>query len=256
LPGLGLPSVVVFSADVLALAAFETVKICLPTIVDGWLGRVDARVCDQRLDRWSRGLLRVAKVNVLTVGREHITPGESYVVMSNHQSHFDIPVVFQALGIPMRMVAKHELFRIPVMGPAMRYSGFIEVDRARRARAVRSLAAARERLERDRTSVWIAPEGTRSTSGELGKFKRGGFHLAIDAGLRILPVAVDGSLRIHRAGERRVHKHQTVGVTIRPPIDSAAFGRARTDELIEQVRSAIIEALPRGSREIPAASQA
>jgi 1-acyl-sn-glycerol-3-phosphate acyltransferase len=239
----------VFSADVLALAAFETVKICVPTIVDGWLGRVDARVCDQRLDRWSRGLLRIAKVNVLTVGREHITPGESYVVMSNHQSHFDIPVIFQALGIPMRMVAKKELFRIPVMGPAMRYSGFVEVDRARSTRAMRSLSAARERLNQDRTSVWIAPEGTRSTTGELGKFKRGGFHLAIDAGLRILPVVVDGSLRIHRAGETHVHKHQTVGVTIRPPIDAPGFGRARTEGLIEAVRATIVEALPRARPE-------
>ena len=240
-----------FSADVLALAALETVKICVPTIIDGWRGRVDARVCDQRLDRWSKGLLRVAKVNVVTVGREHITPGESYVVMSNHQSHFDIPVIFQALGIPMRMVAKRELFRIPVMGPAMRYSGFIEVDRARRARAVRSLAAARDRLARDRTSVWIAPEGTRSTTGELGKFKRGGFHLAVDAGLRILPVVVDGSLRIHRAGERQVHKHQTVSVTIRPPIDAPSFGRDGTEDLIQLVRSSILEALPR-ARAIPA----
>lgn len=233
-----------FSADVLALAAYETVKICVPTILDGWLGRVDARVCDQRLDRWSRGLLRVAKVNVLTVGREHIQPGESYVVMSNHQSHFDIPVIFQALGIPMRMVAKRELFRIPVMGPAMRYSGFIEVDRERRARAARSLVAARERLAQDRTSVWIAPEGTRSTTGELGKFKRGGFNLAIDARLRILPVIVDGSLGIHRAGDRQVHKHQTVGVKIRPPIDAAAYGRARASELVEAVRATILDALP------------
>ncbi len=232
------------SADVLALAAFETVKICVPTILDGWLGRVDARVCDQRLDRWSKGLLRIARVNVTTVGREHITAGESYVVMSNHQSHFDIPVIFQALGIPMRMVAKKELFRIPIMGPAMRYSGFVEVDRARRTRAMRSLTAARERLQQDRTSVWIAPEGTRSTTGELGKFKRGGFTLAIDAGLRILPVVVDGSSRIHRAGERQVHKHQTVGVTIRPPIDAPSFGRARTDELIALVRSAMVDALP------------
>lgn len=236
-----------FSADVLALAAYETAKICLPTIVDGWLGRVDARVCDARLDSWSRRLLEHAKVNVLTVGREHITAGESYVVMSNHQSHFDIPVVFQAIGIPVRMVAKRELFKIPVMGAAMRYSGFVEVDRARRASAMRSLAAARDRLSRDQTSVWIAPEGTRSTTGELGKFKRGGFHLAIDARLRILPVIVDGTLRIHRAGDRRVHKNQTVSVTIRPPIDAPAYGRARTDELIQHTRETIIAGLNRGA---------
>jgi 1-acyl-sn-glycerol-3-phosphate acyltransferase len=234
----------VISADVLALAAFETAKICVPTILDGWRGHVSARVCDQRLDRWSKALLRMAKIQLETTGREHIVPGESYVVMSNHQSHFDIPVVFQALGIPVRMVAKRELFGIPVMGPAMRYSGFVEVDRARHTKALRSLSAARERLQRDQTSVWIAPEGTRSVDGALGKFKRGGFHLAIDAGLRILPVAVDGSFRVHRAGDSQVHKNQTVKVAIRPPIDAPAFGRARSDELLQAVRASILQGLP------------
>lgn len=231
------------SAGVLALAAFETVRICVPTIVDGMLGRVDARVCDQRLDSWSKGLLRVAKIQLSTSGREHIVPGESYVVMSNHQSHFDIPVVFQALGIPVRMVAKRELFGIPIMGSAMRYSGFIEVDRSRHTKAMRSLAAARERLDKDQTSVWIAPEGTRSADGTLGKFKRGGFLLAIDAGLRILPVAVDGSFKVHRPGDTEVHKNQVVKVAIRPPVDAPAFGRARSDELIDAVRGSIVAGL-------------
>jgi len=233
----------VFSADILAWAAFETVKICVPTIVDGLLGRVSPRVCDRRLDSWSKRLLEVARVQLETTGRQHIVPNESYVVMSNHQSHFDIPVVFQALGIPVRMVAKKELFRIPIMGRAMRYSGFIEVDRSRHAKAIRSLAKARERLEQDRTSVWIAPEGTRSTDGNVGKFKRGGFHLAVDAGLRILPVAVDGSFRIHRAGSTHVHKHQVVKVAIRPPIDAPAFGRSQSDELMQAVRSSILAGL-------------
>ena len=228
-----------FSADVLALAAYETAKICVPTIIDGWLGRVDARACDRRLDSWSRNLVALARITIDTRGREHIVPGESFVVMSNHQSHFDIPVVFQALGIPVRMVAKKELFRIPVMGSAMRYSGFVEVDRSRRTRAVRSLTAARERLQRDQTSVWIAPEGTRSLDGTLGTFKRGGFHLALDAGLRILPVAVDGTLRVLRAKETVVHKGQTVRVVVRPPIDVAEFGRARTDQLVSAVRTSI-----------------
>jgi 1-acyl-sn-glycerol-3-phosphate acyltransferase len=200
-------------------------------------------VCDERLYSWSRGLLEAAKIKVETRGREHITPHASYVVMSNHQSHFDIPVVFQALGIPMRMVAKRELFGIPIMGAAMRYSGFIEVDRSRRTKAVRSLTMARERMQRDQTSVWIAPEGTRSLDGVLGKFKRGGFHMAIDAGLRILPVSVDGTLRVHRAGEKVVHKNQLVRVNVRPPIDPAAYGRERSDALVEAVRASILQGL-------------
>jgi 1-acyl-sn-glycerol-3-phosphate acyltransferase len=233
----------VFSADVLVLAAFETVKICVPTILDGWLKRVDARVCDRRLDGWSRGLLRAARVQLATEGRGNIAAGESFVVMSNHQSHFDIPVLLQALGIPLRMVSKRELFRIPIMGSAMRYSGFVEVDRSRRAKAVRSLSAARERLQRDGTSVWIAPEGTRSVDGSLGKFKRGGFHLALDAGLRILPVVIDGTRRVLRAKDTHVHKDQRVQVRILQPIDPGAYSRGRTDELVQLVRSRIQEGL-------------
>lgn len=236
-----------FSADVLALAAYETVKICVPTILDGWLDRVSARKCDQRLDSWSRNLVRLARITIETKGREHLVAGESFVVMSNHQSHFDIPVVFQALAIPIRMVAKQELFRIPVMGSAMRYSGFVEVDRSRRAKAVRSLSAARERLQRDQTSVWIAPEGTRSLDGQLGTFKRGGFHLALDAGLRILPLAVDGTLHVLRAKENQVHKGQTVRVLIRPPVDVRSYGRARTDELVAAVRASIVQGLQESS---------
>jgi 1-acyl-sn-glycerol-3-phosphate acyltransferase len=228
-----------FSADVLLQAAFETAKICIPTILDGWRGKVSARVCDQRLDNWSRRLVEVARIQIETQGREHIVPGESYVVMSNHQSHFDIPVVFQALGIPVRMVAKRELFAIPIMGSAMRYSGFVEVDRSRRAKAVRSLSAARERLQRDQTSVWIAPEGTRSLDGTLGSFKRGGFHLALDARLRILPVAVDGTLRVLRAKDTVVHKGQTVSVVIRPPLDVEGLARSKTDVLVAAVRESI-----------------
>jgi len=239
----------VFSADVLTLAAYETVKICVPTILDGWLGRVSARKCDQRLDSWSRNLVRLARITIDARGRENLVAGESFVVMSNHQSHFDIPVVFQALGIPIRMVAKQELFRIPVMGSAMRYSGFVEVDRSRRAKAVRSLSAARARLQSDQTSVWIAPEGTRSLDGQLGTFKRGGFHLAMDAGLRILPIAVDGTLHVLRSKETQVHKGRTVRVLIRPPVDVQSYTRTRTDELVATVRATIVQALEESAAE-------
>jgi 1-acyl-sn-glycerol-3-phosphate acyltransferase len=244
------------SVDVLAFAAFQTAKISIPTIIDGLLGRVSARVCDRRLDGWSRALLEQARVQLEVTGQENVAHGESYVVMSNHQSHYDIPVVFQALGIPLRMVAKKELFEIPVMGRAMRYSGFVEVDRGRHAKAVRSLTSARERLEKDGTSVWIAPEGTRSQTGDLGKFKRGGFHLAIDAGLRILPVAIDGSRNVLKAKGLEVHKGQTVRVAVCPPITATDFGRARVAELIRAAHDAIVAKLPAGQAVASSAREA
>jgi 1-acyl-sn-glycerol-3-phosphate acyltransferase len=159
--------------------------------------------------------------------------------MSNHQSHYDIPVLFQALKLPLRMVAKTELFRIPVMGKAMSDSGFIEIDRSNRKSSIESLKRARSRLLDDHLSVWIAPEGTRSVDGVLGRFKTGGFHLAIDAGIPILPVAIDGTHKIHRSGDWRVHREQAVSVTIAPPIDVSGYTRAEIPALSERVRRAI-----------------
>jgi len=229
---------------VLLLAAYETAKISLPTIVDALRGGADPRVCDQRLDSWSRNLLNQAQVSIETRGRELIQPGQSYIVMSNHQSLYDIPVLFQSLLIPIRMVAKKELFRIPVMGGGMRGAGFIELDRKNRHEAVRSLNRARERLLADKTSLWIAPEGTRSIDGTLGEFKRGGFYLAIESGLSILPVTIDGSLRIHRAGMGTVHKGLTVTVTVSPSIDPSRYSKQEVRQMMDDVKQAIARHLP------------
>jgi 1-acyl-sn-glycerol-3-phosphate acyltransferase len=228
-----------FPFDILALAAFETAKISIPTIVDGLRGTVDPRVCDRRLDSWSRKLLEQAHVSIEATGLEHIEPGRSYIVMSNHQSHYDIPVLFQALKIPIRMVAKTELFRIPIMGPGMRASGFVELDRGNRRQAIASLGLARERLLEDHTSLWIAPEGTRSKDGQLLEFKRGGFHLAMASELPILPVTISGSIEVHRAHTSEVKKHQTVRVIVSPAIDTKNYDRKTVRELMETVRTAI-----------------
>ena len=111
------------SLGVLLLAAYETAKISVPTIFDALRGGANMRVCDRRLDSWSRHLVEQAGLEIETLGREHIEPGKSYVVMSNHQSHYDIPVMFQSLGLSIRMVAKKELFRIPIMGGGMHGAG-------------------------------------------------------------------------------------------------------------------------------------
>lgn len=236
-----------FSVATLAGAALETAYISVPTILDGLLGRIDPRACDRRLDRWSRRLLDRARVEVLVSGRGHIVPGENYVVMSNHQSHYDIPVLYQALGLPLRMVAKRELFEIPVMGAAMRYSGFIEVDRGRHKQAVESLNRARTRIAADKTSVWIAPEGTRSRDGKLGPFKRGGFVLALETGLRILPVTLVGSRDVLRVREARVNRGKRVRVVVSEPLDPASYGRSGISSLVRHVHAGILGSLEGGA---------
>jgi 1-acyl-sn-glycerol-3-phosphate acyltransferase len=236
-----------YSLGILTNAAYETLKISIPTLVDALANRTNYQRCDDRLASWSRRLVARAGIRIETIGREHLTPNETYVVMSNHQSHYDIPVVFQALSIPIRMVAKTELFRIPVFGQAMLDSGFIELDRSNRRRAIESLKLAGKRIREDRLSIWIAPEGTRSRDGKLAEFKTGGFHLAREANVRILPVSLDGTIRVHRSGDSQVHKGETVRVTIHPPIEPAKYGREGIKELMADVRTAILSGLPEGS---------
>src|ERR1019366_817617 len=137
-------------------------------------------------------------------------------------SFYDVPVLYYVLGGNLRMVAKKELFDVPIFGRAMREAGFIEVDRSNRERAVQSLALAKEQLVAG-TSVWIAPEGTRSDTGELGPFKKGGFHLAFETGLPILPVALKGTRDVLRARGLLSEAGHDVKVTILPRIDTAPF---------------------------------
>lgn len=227
----------------LSQAIAETARISVPTLLEGVAGRLTAETCDRRLDSWSRRLLDQVGIEVTTCGLELAPAGETFVVMSNHQSLYDIPVLFQALKRRVRMVAKSELFRIPVWGGAMRAAGFIEVDRKNHARALAGLARAKTALS-EGTSIWIAPEGTRSRSGKLGAFKKGGFHLALDTGARILPVTVVGTREVLVTLEGTVHTGAAVTVTLSAPIDSKAYGVAKRDELAAAVRESIARHLP------------
>ncbi len=227
-----------------ARAAEVTLRISLPTIWDEWRQQVDPRTCDARLEWWAARLLRDVGASVTTVGREHLALGESYIVASNHQSHYDIPAAYAAFGSRLRMAAKTELFRIPFMGAAMRASGFIELDRSNRRRALASLDRARARLLADGTSLWIAPEGTRSRTGELGEFRKGGFHLALKAGLKIVPMSIQGTGRIHSPSAREITRGCAVSVTLGPPIDTCSYGRRHLTELMTATREAIASHLP------------
>lgn len=227
----------------LANAVYHTLRICVPTVLDEALGRLTTPVCDERLDSWSAALVHYAKVEIEITGLEHAPPGEAFVVMSNHRSHYDIPVLFQALRPRrLRMVAKSELFRVPIWAGAMRAAGFVEVNRSNRIAAMRSLDRAREAV-RAGTSIWIAPEGTRGTGEALGAFKKGGFHLAVGAEARILPVAVEGTQRILPAGGRTVHDGQRVRIALAPPVDAREYRSPSLSELMNVVRERISQNL-------------
>src|SRR3954470_4747715 len=138
-------------------AAQVTLRVSVPTLLDAILGRLTPEACDSRLDWWSKQLLDKAEVSLHSSGVEQARGNGPFVVMSNHQSLYDIPALYQTLPLRLRMVAKAELFRIPIWSQAMRAAGFVELDRSARGRAIESLDRARSALSRG-TSIWIAPE--------------------------------------------------------------------------------------------------
>lgn len=225
----------------LATAIFETAAISAPTVVEGLIGTLTPQKCDDRLQTWSRKLLDDADVKLEVSGLENAPEGETFVIMSNHQSLYDIPVMFQALRRRVRMVAKAELFKIPGWGRAMRLAGMVEVNRSDRAQAIESLGAAKAALAAG-TNIWIAPEGTRGPGGtSLLPFKKGGFYLASGAGARILPVAIVGTSQVLAAHGRSVTPGVTVRVRVQPAIATTEY--TSSEPLIAAVRSSISEGI-------------
>jgi 1-acyl-sn-glycerol-3-phosphate acyltransferase len=224
---------------------YETLAISFPTVVDAVQGRVTKKVCDERLARWSRAVVAHARIDLEVVGRENLKPGETYLIMSNHQSLYDIPVLFQAIGANVRMIAKRELFHVPIFGGALAAAGFIAIDRRDRIAAIRDLDNARDLLAGG-THVWIAPEGTRSRTGELLPFKKGAFYLALETQLPILPVTMSGTRDALPAKGLRSSAGAKVRVTIHEPVDPkpyAARGKQGRRALMADVRRTIESAL-------------
>jgi 1-acyl-sn-glycerol-3-phosphate acyltransferase len=186
---------------------------------------------------WSRVLVsRFLASAVVVTGDEFIERGSSYVIVSNHRSYIDILVAQSALKIPFLWLAKGELFKIPVFGPAMRILGHIPVEREKLFKASSALARAEEAL-RGGTSVWVFPEGTRTPRKELGGFKRGAFLLAMRAGAPLLPVAIVGSDRIFK-GPLRITPGQ-VRVIVMAPVAVRDLGGNRLSLVVDGVRNQI-----------------
>jgi 1-acyl-sn-glycerol-3-phosphate acyltransferase len=195
-------------------------RITAPTLVDVARGSVNRGAIDERARWFGRRVVELLDIQLTASGAEQV-PLRSVVYMSNHQSHLDIPVLYATLPSPtIRMLAKAELFRIPLWGRVLRAAEFVEVDRGNHTRAVRSIEHA-ARLVQDGMSIWVAPEGTRSVDGRIGKLKKGGFHLALATGTPIVPVAIRGTIGILPRGGKVMRTHQLVTVQIGPPIEVA-----------------------------------
>lgn len=205
------------------------------TVRDARRGKLTREKVDERCEAIGKGCLEDAQIELVVKGLDQLDLSKPYLFMSNHQSLYDIPVLFAALKGRLRMVAKKELFKVPVWGQALGVAEFISIDRKDRYKAVQSLKEA-ARLMQSGINVWIAPEGTRSRDGKLLPFKKGGFMLALETGAQIVPVAITGAWSVVPPKSFRLRLGQRVEVEFGQPIDASAYGMENRDALMREVR--------------------
>ncbi len=186
---------------------------------------------------WAQSILMVSRVHVSVKGLSNIEPGKSYIYMANHQSNFDIPVLLGYLPVQFRWLAKAELFKIPVFGRAMLGAGYVKIDRFNQESAFESINEVARKMK-DGVSVMIFPEGTRSKDGSIRPFKKGGFVMAVDFGVPIVPVVIRGTWPIMAKSSLRINRGE-VEMALAKPIDTIGYSRETKEDLMERVRTAI-----------------
>ncbi|MFC1888319.1 lysophospholipid acyltransferase family protein [Thermodesulfobacteriota bacterium] len=226
----------IFLTGVAALSAMAAAVIDRSGAGVDWVSRA-----------WGRLMLRMAGVDLEVSGYENVDPGRSYIIISNHSSHFDVPTMFAALpDLQVRYLAKKELLKIPIFGHALIMAGHIMIDRSDREKAIESMRAARERILAG-TSVSFFAEGTRSRDGRLGLFKKGGFMVALETGVPLLPLTIVGGWRVHHRDTWKITRGETIRVIVHPPVEPAGFSLETREALMETVRKAIAGGLEDGA---------
>jgi 1-acyl-sn-glycerol-3-phosphate acyltransferase len=194
-----------------------------------------------RLGMWgARTGVRIAGVRAQTVGREQLRPAQTYLFMSNHVSNIDPPLLIPLIPGRTSVMAKQELFKVPILGRAMRMASLVPVDRGSRDAGIAAVRAAEEVVKQG-IHMTIYVEGHRSYDGKLLPFKKGPFYLAEQSKVPVVPVTISGTHRAMPKGRFSITPG-LVSVIFHKPIDPADFGDR--EQLMEKVRRAIMSGLP------------
>lgn len=187
---------------------------------------------------WAYNLLIVTNVRPHIIGKEKIKKGQSYIIISNHQSEFDILALVTTLGTQFRWIIKKELKKAPLFGYALYKSRNIFIDRSNTKDAIKSINEGINRLPKG-ASVMFFAEGTRSSDGKIQEFKKGGFIMAIEKGLPILPVTVSGS-RKTLPKKSLVFSPGPIEVIIGEPVETTGYTQETIQDLVNKTRQIII----------------
>lgn len=229
----------IFRITWLALwAAVATLVLAIPIIAAGLLGRT-GNLAFSLSKLWAYTMLGVSFVSAQIVNKEKIQKGTSYIIISNHQSLFDILALVTTLGVQYRWFIKREVLKVPLFGYGLYASRNIFIDRSNTVKAIESINKGIKHLPKG-VSIMVFAEGTRSPDGQIHEFKKGGFMVAVAHKMPILPVTVNGSRQVMSKGSL-VFNPGKIQVVVGYPIDTSGYNIDTVDDLIRKTRNIIIE---------------
>ena len=229
--------------SILLSATFYTLKTSFFAVSVSFRGNLTREITNMQLNSWAKQLLELIGANYKV---EYNVPieletGRSYILMSNHQSYYDIPLLYMTIPdkANLRMIAKKELYRIPLWGRGLKTAEFISIDRSDHEKSMESMEAAKEKMKSG-IMIYVAPEGTRSRDGKLGEFKKGGFLLAIQTESIIIPIGLRGTERAMPPDTWDFSLGQKLEAHVGTPIDTVNFSIEERDTLMQEVRTQIL----------------
>lgn len=189
---------------------------------------------------WSRSVLWFLLIPIKVTGQENVDPKQSYVFVANHQSFLDVFAVYGWLPNNFKWLMKKEIRKVPFVGTACAVAGHIFVDRSNPRAALQSMDHIKKELV-DGISTVIFPEGTRTKTGEMGRFKQGAFKIAMDMGLPVVPLSLGGFFKAMPSGQAFANPRARVSLHIGKPIDISQFNDI--NEAMEYLREQIASGL-------------
>ena len=204
--------------------------------------RPQTRQVPRVLRIWAGVFLFVTGTRVTVEGADRIDPTGSYVFVGNHTSNLDIPVIMGKLPVSIRFLAKKEMFKVPVLGGAMRAIHMVETDRRLGPTAHRAINQQVAAVVAEGLSLMIFPEGTRSEGHEMLPFKKGAFRIAVDNEMSVVPVTIVGALEAWKPHSKLIQGGR-VRLVIHDPIPTADLDRNLLNDLRDEVRAAIAKPL-------------
>ena len=222
-----------------AFIVIHTIIFCLLAILVSFFDKSKRSVRFNVSMPWSKMILWVCGIKVRIKGQENVRDGIPTVFMCNHQSYFDIFGLLAYLPADFKFILKQELMNIPLFGWALKRAGHIAIKRKNSREAIRGMIQVAEKVKSG-TSVLIFPEGTRSKDGKLQPLKKGGFHVALNSGCDILPIAISNSCRIVVKGSLEINKG-SFGIHFGNPIPVKGYEKKDMQELVNLVTEAMLK---------------